>query len=321
MSLSFKPITLKDKGLVTSYTLPGDYRNCDFSFANMCSWRFLYDTEYAIADGFLFIRFYVNDKERVAYMMPVGQGDLRKAISLVEEDAKAHHTSFLLLGITPDSQLELERAMPGGFVYRSQRDYFDYVYLREDLVNLRGKKYQSKRNHINNFKKRFAYRYMPITPELVPECLALERKWYKENRTEEDQEELSNERRSIAYALSHFDELALTGGAICVEGQIVAFSFGCPINHNTFGVHIEKADTSYDGAYSIINQEFVSHLPEEYTYINREEDLGIPGLRQAKLSYHPVELLEKYTVHKTYTHHPDSHEPQRANQDAVADLL
>ncbi len=320
MSLSFKPITIKDRDTITSFTLPGDYRNCDFSFANMCSWRFLYDTEFAVSEGFLFIRFFVFDKTRVAYMMPVGSGDLRKAIRLLEDDAKAHNNSFLLLGITPDAQAELERGMPGEFSYKPQRDYFDYIYLRDDLVNLRGKKYQSKRNHINNFKKQYAYRYMPITPELVPECLALEKKWYKENQTEEDKEELSHERRAIIYALNHFDELGLTGGAICAEGQIVAFSFGRPINHNTFGVHIEKADITYDGAYALINQEFASHLPEQYTYINREEDLGIPGLRQSKLSYHPVELLEKYTVHKT-AKHTNGHEPKRANQDAVAGLL
>ena len=104
---------------------------------------------------------------------------------------------------------------------------------------------------------------------------------------------MSDERRSLTYALHHAEELDLTGGAIRVEGKIVAFSFGAPINHDTFGVHVEKADVSYEGAYTVINQEFSAHLPEQYTYVNREEDLGIPGLRQAKLSYQPAILLEK----------------------------
>ena len=148
-------------------------------------------------------------------------------------------------------------------------------------------------NHINKFNKKFAYEYIPITPELVPECLQLECKWYKANREDNDEEDLNDERRSIIYALNHYDELGLIGGAICVDHQIVAFTFGAPINHNTFGVHVEKANVNYEGAYAVINKEFASHLPEKYTYVNREEDLGIPGLRQAKLSYNPFILLEK----------------------------
>ena len=96
-----------------------------------------------------------------------------------------------------------------------------------------------------------------------------------------------------SYALHHFDSLGLIGGGLRVDNEIIAFSFGAPINHNTFGVHVEKADVNFDGAYTVINQEFASHLPEQYTYVNREEDLGIPGLRQAKLSYQPTILLEK----------------------------
>ncbi|MDR2968203.1 MAG: phosphatidylglycerol lysyltransferase domain-containing protein [Tannerellaceae bacterium] len=321
MKIDFKPITLSDKEIITSYTFPGDFRNCDFSFANMCSWRFLYDSQFAVVEGFLVIRFFIEDKSRNAYMMPVGQGNLTRIISLLEKDALHQGHPLLLLGITPDAKKELEMAMPGEFHYIPERDYFDYVYLREDLVNLTGKRYQPKRNHINKFKKLYSYAYMPITPELVPECLELESKWYKANRTEEDREELSYERRSITYALKHFDELGLTGGAICQDHRIIAFSFGMPINHNTFGVHIEKADTGYDGIYALINQEFAAHLPEHYTYINREEDLGIPGLRKAKLSYHPHELLEKSAAVKKAAVHYEAFGTQKANQDSLAEMF
>ena len=109
----------------------------------------------------------------------------------------------------------------------------------------------------------------------------------------QENEALQDERQSLAYALLHFDQLGLTGGAIWIDEQIVAFSFGMPINHNTFGVHVEKANTSFDGIYAVINQQFASHIPEQYVYVNREEDLGIPGLRKAKLSYYPAILLEK----------------------------
>lgn len=298
MEIPFKPITLQDKDVITSFTMPSDYRNCDFSFANMCSWCFLYESEFAIVDNLLLIRFWIEDKSRNAYMMPVGNGDLKQAISLLEEDSLKLGHPLLLLGITPDAKEDLEKAYPGDFHYIPERDYFDYIYLREDLANLVGKKYQAKRNHINKFQKQYEYEYMPITPELVPFCLELEKKWYKANKTEEDEEELSDERRSLTYALHHFNELGLIGGGICIGDKIIAFSFGAPVNHNTFAVHIEKADVDYDGAYAAINKAFASHLPEQYIYINREEDLGIPGLRQSKLSYQPYELLEKSAVVK-----------------------
>lgn len=298
MNIPFKAITLDDKEVITSFTLKSLYMNCDFSFANMCSWRFLYKSEYAIVDDYLLIRFWIEDNDRPVYMCPVGNGHLDQVIELLEEDSLKHGHPLWLLGVTPDGRNDLEKFFPGGFRYIPERNYYDYIYLREDLVNLTGKKYQPKRNHINKFTKQYRYEYMPITPELVPECLELERKWYKANRTDDDAEELSNERRSLTYALEHAGELGLIGGSICVAHQIIAFSFGAPINGNTFGVHVEKADINYDGAYSMINREFTAHLPEQYIYINREEDLGISGLRQAKLSYHPTILLEKYTAIK-----------------------
>ncbi|MCD7935479.1 MAG: phosphatidylglycerol lysyltransferase domain-containing protein [Tannerellaceae bacterium] len=299
-TLVFRPITLADKELITSFTYHSEYQNCDFAFANMCSWRFLYNSEFAVKDDFLFIRFFTDQGSHPVYMCPVGKGraDIRHAIRLLEQEAVSHDHKLWILGITNRGKEEFEAAFPDGFKFLPERDYFDYIYLREDLVGLTGKKYQPKRNHINKFKKNYSYTYLSITPELVPHCLELEHTWYKANHTEEDEEDLSHERRSLTYALTHFEELGLTGGALCVENEIVAFSFGSPINYNTFGIHVEKADIRFDGAYSMINREFAARLPEQYIYLNREEDLGIPGLRQAKQSYQPLLLLEKYTAIK-----------------------
>ncbi|MDR1646083.1 MAG: phosphatidylglycerol lysyltransferase domain-containing protein [Tannerellaceae bacterium] len=298
MSIVFKTIQVADREAITSFTMKSPYRNCDFSFANMCSWRFLYHSEYAIVDGFLLIRFRIEEDERPVYMCPVGEGDLSHAVRLLEEDALSQKRPLRMLGVTPEGKSRLEEAFPQGFRFIPERDYFDYIYLREDLISLSGKKYQPKRNHINKFTKLYRYTYLSITPALVPECLMLECKWYKANRTDADAEELSYERRSMTFALQHAAELGLTGGAICVEGQIVAFAFGAPVNRDTFAVHVEKGDIHYDGVYSLMNYEFANHIPEQYTYINREEDLGIPGLRQAKQSYRPHLLLEKNTAIK-----------------------
>lgn len=291
--LEFKPIEIGDKAVISSFTWPSDFQNCDFSFANMCSWRFLYDSEFTIAEDQLLIRFKIEKMSRFAYMVPVGTGDFGKAIDLLERDSLAHGHPLCLLGVTPDTKEMLERIFPSKFMYIVERDYFDYIYSREDLATLSGKKYQQKRNHINNFKRRYAYEYVELSGEMVHECLELESQWFKSNQGKEDVRELTDERRSMIYALNHFVELGLIGGAIRVDGKMVAFTFGAPINHQTFGVHVEKADVNYEGAYTIINQEFCAHLPACFTYVNREEDLGIPGLRQAKLSYQPCILLEK----------------------------
>lgn len=300
MQIDFKPITIDDKEVITSFTLPSPLRNCDLAFSNMCSWRFLYQSEYAVYKNFLLIRFYIEEKnkKRIAYMRPIGNGDFRDALLQLEEDSWQHGHPLLMLGVTPISKDLLEEAFPGEFSYITERDYFDYIYLREDLATLKGKKFQAKRNHVNKFKKQYAYEYEPLTAELVPECLEFEAKWYKANRTDDDQEELTDERKSMIFALNHFKELNLLGGAIRIDHKLVAFTFGSPINQDTFGVHVEKADTDYDGAYSIINQEFASRIPEQYVYVNREEDLGIPGLRKAKLSYNPTILLPKAAVIK-----------------------
>lgn len=291
--LEFKPIEIGDKAVISSFTWPSDFQNCDFSFANMCSWRFLYDSEFAVAEDQLLIRFKIEKMSRFAYMVPVGTGDFGKAIDLLEQDSLAHGHPLCLLGVTPDTKEKLERIFPSKFMYIVERDYFDYIYSREDLATLSGKKYQQKRNHINNFKRRYAYEYVELSGEMIHECLELESQWFKSNQGKEDVRELTDERRSMIYALNHFVELGLIGGAIRVDGKMVAFTFGAPINHQTFGVHVEKADVNYEGAYTIINQEFCAHLPACFTYVNREEDLGIPGLRQAKLSYQPCILLEK----------------------------
>ncbi|MDR2499220.1 MAG: phosphatidylglycerol lysyltransferase domain-containing protein [Tannerellaceae bacterium] len=294
MNLSFKAIEPTDKAIITSYTFNSPIQSCDISFANMCSWHFLYKSEYTEVDGFLLIRFRIEIDGSYVYVFPIGNGDIRSVISLLEEDSLRYGRPLSILGVTQVSKAILEETYPDGFTFESDPSYCDYIYLREDLVNLTGKKYQPKRNHINRFRKQYNYRYLDISSELVPECLRLESQWYKANSAGDYQRALQYERRSMTFALNHADEIGLAGGAICVEEQIVAFAFGAPINANTFGVHVEKADVSFDGAYSVINQEFAAHIPQNFIYINREEDLGIPGLRQAKRSYHPTILLEKY---------------------------
>ena len=262
------------------------------SFSNLCSWRFLYDTKFAVADNFLVFKFWAG--EQLAYMMPIGTGDLKAILRKLIEDADKEKQSFCMLGVCSNMRVDLETTLPSQFVFTEDRDYADYIYLKSDLSTLKGKKFQSKRNHINRFRNTYPdYEYTPITPDRIQECLDLEAEWCKVNNCDQ-QEGTGNERRALIYALHNFEALGLTGGILHVNSKIVAFTFGMPINHETFGVHVEKADTSIEGAYAMINYKFANRIPEQYIYINREEDLGIEGLRKAKLSYQPATILEKY---------------------------
>lgn len=290
--IPFKPIELEDRARVLYYTLSSPRRNCDLSFVNLYSWSFLYQTEIAEQDGFLLFRFYVDGG--LAYMMPVGEGDVRPVVAALMEYADRLNAPFRMLGVCVNMKETLEQAFPGRFRFTSDRDYADYIYLRSDLATLRGKKFQPKRNHVNKFKASYPdYEYRQLTPELVPECLRLEALWCKANDCAENAA-LQAERRSMTNALENMEKLGLTGGVLHVQGNIVAFTFGAPINKETFDTCVEKADTSIEGSYAMINYEFANRIPEQYIYVNREEDLGLEGLRKAKLSYQPETILEKY---------------------------
>lgn len=311
--IKFKDVTVGDKDLIQSFTLYGERQNCDLSFANLISWRFLYNTQYAVVDDYLVFRFYTG--RHLAYMMPVPRprrqedGSLKvepcdecsvSVIRAIRDDSIAMGHPFLMLGVCNYMRDIIEKHFPDTLDIKPDRDYSDYIYLRDKLVSLSGKKLQSKRNHINKFKSLYPdYEYRELTPELIPQCLEVERQWRavsKEDNGDEPDEELSEELRSMTRAFNRWDKLGLTGGAIFVDGRMVAFTYGCPINQTTFDVCVEKADVGYEGAFTIINQEFAKHIPEQYYYVNREEDMGDEGLRRAKLSYKPDILLEKNVI-------------------------
>ncbi len=312
--IRFKDVSTSDKELIQSFTLWGERMNCDLSFSNIISWKFLYNTQYAIVDNYLVFRFYMG--HHLAYMMPIAKPKQQEdgtykvepcdecsvsVIRAIRDDSMSMGYPFLMLGVCDYMVSVIEKAFPDVFYINPDRDRADYIYTREKLENLSGKKLQSKRNHINKFKSLYPdYEYRELTPDLIPECLKLEEQWRRvskgDMKDEEADGELSIELRSMTRAFNRWDKLGLIGGTIFVDGKLAAFSYGCPINQNTFDVCVEKADVSYEGAFTIINQEFVKHLPPQYEYINREEDMGQEGLRKAKLSYKPDIILNKSVI-------------------------
>lgn len=294
-SIKFQPIALTDKNIIQSHVYDTICRNCDLNFTNLMSWRFLYDTEIALHDDWLLFRFKADGHP--AYLAPVGNGNLAPVIADLIDDAHTSQHPFLMLGVCEHSLTAIEAAMPGHFYARADRSYTDYIYRREALATLAGKKLQPKRNHANRFARLYPdHEFLPLTPRLFDECLQLETLWSQRQAESNSRLSHADEQRSVSYVLDNWEALGTVGIALKVSGRLAAFSFGSPINRDTFGICVEKADTEYEGAYAAINREFASRIPERYIYLNREEDLGIEGLRRAKLSYHPEILLHKYTV-------------------------
>ncbi len=294
--LTFKSLELKDKDIINSYLRHQNYRASDLCFTNLYCWGKKFDTQFAITCDWLFIRFKDNNV-RNSYLKPVGRGNLKEAIDLILEDHSSYSTPFQMRGLTEVMIDEIEAVMPGQFDYKLNRSVSDYIYTTEKLIHLKGKKLQSKRNHINRFKRENAWKYHSLTgnPALVEECKNMLDKWMEMNKEEKDPSLIYDD-YATTLMLDNFEYFGLKGGLICVDNEIAAFTIGEPLTEDTIVVHVEKAFTAIHGAYTIINQQFVENEASQFLYVNREEDMGIENLRQAKLSYHPDILLEKYNA-------------------------
>lgn len=302
--LQFRDLTYADRDLVQRYTLGAECRNCDYNFINLMSWQFIYHAQMALHRDALIIRF--RSDGQTAYLPPLllppyDCATMGSTYAQILLDLVAHSQeqgeAFRIMGACEGMLTRFENVLPGHFRATTDASYTDYIYDREALSTLAGKKLQSKRNHANRFERTYPnYEYRALTPDLVQECWQLEEQWAARHTESQARLNADDEQHSMRRVFKHWEELGAIGGVILVEGKVVAFTFGGPINYDTFDVCCEKADTDYEGAYAIINREFVRHLPEQYSLINREEDLGLEGLRRAKLSYQPKYLLQKYSI-------------------------
>lgn len=290
--LDFRPVTVSDKSLFEKYSYRYGGRNCDMAFANIFCWASFYGNEICESDGFLLVRLLVDGRKKTGYLEPLGEGDVKKVVGLLAEDAARLGQPLRLQSLSQGFADTLSRIDTDNrlFVFEN-RDFFDYLYSAESLRSLRGKKLQPKRNHVNQFKRAYDYRYESLTPAHKDEVFALLHKW-REGKHADDRS-IDVEEQVIRTGMENFNALGLLGGALYVGGRMVAFTYGSPLNDDTFCIHIEKADTDFESSFPMINQLFVNSLPEKYLCINREEDLGLRGLRNSKLSYQPEELYKK----------------------------
>lgn len=183
--------------------------------------------------------------------------------------------------------------LPGRYILAPDRKNWDYIYLTKDLIELKGRKYQQKRNHINKFKQVYDYSYGPLTQEYIDDCIRTFEAWAADKG---ESPSVHEERLALMEALQNLDVLPLTGGVLKVNGRVEAFSLGSLLNRETALIHFEKANQELSGIYSVINQHFVEKAWFMTKYINREDDMGVPGLREAKKRYHPARMIEKFVI-------------------------
>ncbi len=289
--MNFKKIELNDADILKPFLTSADELTCELSFVNLLLWQPLYNNSYCIEDDVLFLKSY--DDNIVTYGLPLG--DIKTGFEkLVKHTCNPCPDIWAQAGNRFD---EFKKLYGGYYDIIESRNEFDYIYNSSDLINLSGKKYHSKRNHISSFTKQYDWHYKDINADNIDKVKRCAEIWYDQNSDRMD-EELKTEMQGVTLMLDNMETLDIKGGAIIIDNQVVAFTLGSPINQNIYNVHIEKALNGYETAYTVINREFAAHNLTTYKYINREDDLGIEGLRKSKLSYKPEIILPKYICTK-----------------------
>ncbi len=290
--LEFKAPCIEDRPWVMQLMDSTRRESCEYCFGNIFVWSPIYNTYIARFEDFFLAAGMGDDGE---YCFPMGHGDLRKAVDALRADARERGRQLRFFGVTESDKLSLESVFPGEFSFEPDRDSFDYIYYREDLVSLVGKKYHAKRNHIAAFERNKNYTYEAVSARNIEECMAMNAVWKAEN-LDKNPIGLENEQRAILRAFENYDALGFRGALLRLDGAVVAFTMGEAMGRHMFCTHFEKAFSHVRGAYPMINREFAARSIKEFPLVNREEDTGDDGLRKAKLSYHPLKLLVKYNA-------------------------
>jgi hypothetical protein len=279
----FKPLGFEDRSLVKRYLDEHPAGICEMNFANLFIWKDSERPRYTILNGNLCIL--VDPTFESAYFLPpAGANEIINTVRTCLTHAPR-------LSRVPEAFLQ---RCGGAFRAEEDRDNFDYVYLTEELAELKGKKFDGKRNRIRKFESSFAHAYEKLGRNHVDGCRRLLHEWYEVKGNSDPY--MTAEKEAILEALAMFGELCLTGGVVTIADRIEAFTFGKRLTDDTALVQIEIASPVFPGLAQWINREFVRREWRGFRFINREQDLGVPGLRKAKLSYQPDHLVKKYNL-------------------------
>lgn len=290
MMIEFKRLDLADKAVYDKYLMNCGERGCGYSFVNLFLWG---RQKAAFVDGFLVLQSQFD--RRCVYPFPVGEGDVKQVLDAIIQDARARGIPCCLASLTGAECELLEQLYPGQFRIYCNRDNFDYVYDINGLADLKGRKYQKKRNHLHRFHDAHPdCTFIPLAEWDMAAVEAMLRAWYEGHKAANPDIDYHLEEIAIERALRFRQALGLEGLALVENGKLLAFALGSRLNGNTFDIHFEKAIE--EAAYAAINQGFARYLREkhpEVQFLNREDDMGLEGLRKAKLSYSPDRMIEK----------------------------
>lgn len=292
--MDFIKICDADIEILKEYTQRAGTHNCEFSIGNIFLWNDVNRLHCAIVDDVLVYRT-INGKSAV-YSPICLPDNISDFVKILESDAKDNGCSFTLNNLSASMAERLREFCGDEFDFEYDRADSDYIYSVEDLINLSGTKYHSKKNNLNKFIKNNEFVYEEISRENIAECIAMKNKWAEKKPDSSDYQE---ELLILDRAFAEYEKFDFIGGLIRIKGEVVAFSFGDELCKDTFVTHFEKAYDDIPGLYQAINQQFAVNSISGYQYVNREDDMGIEGMRKAKMSYKPVYLLDKYyTVQK-----------------------
>lgn len=308
--IAYRPITFGDLEVIAPYMRWEDLQGCEWSSVNLLTWN-RYGLEYAIVKGYLVLRFILDGQYTHTMPLPpvpdgvehprlaeAGEGCLECVIRALRDESFAHHQPFSINNLNQRDIDFMQRTFPGEFEFSEpMTERYDYICLRENIINLPGHALRPKRQHLSQFPKFYPnHEYRPLEPSMFPECLQLLQRWSDNAEAIghiQGADSKVMERESISQVFDNWERFGAMGGALYVDGKIAAFTYGVPINGNTFDLCVEKGDISYKGIYTVVRHEFMRQIPEQFTYINLEEDMGLPGLRRAKSSYHPAYQIKK----------------------------
>lgn len=293
--MEFKEITFEDINTLRDYTKLSGTRNCEFSMVNVFFWNNREKLRYAIIDDVLVYKLIEDD---TAYYSVVELPEnLKEFWEKLEADAAECAAKIVVNNLSEAMVLRMEREMVGQIRFWYEREYSDYIYEVDNLINLSGSKYHGKKNHLNKFMNTYEFSYEEITDDSIEECREMKNRWAV--RKGGDISEYKEELEIIDNVLDNYGKMNLTGGIIRIDGEVVAFTIGEAVSSDTFVTHFEKAYEDIPGLYQAINQQFAANSISGFKYVNREDDIGLKGIRQAKLSYRPVMMFDKYNAEKT----------------------
>ncbi|HBE45615.1 MAG TPA: hypothetical protein DDW17_09310 [Deltaproteobacteria bacterium] len=290
----FKHVDLEDRNIIQEI-LHSSYKpqTSEWTFTNLFIWRSHYNFQWSIYKDWLLV--YCKEDDDIYMMQPIGPEGRNVLVDILFQWLKDEKGQAIPRIEKADKRFVSELFPSKHIIIEPSRNHFDYVYLRENLVQLSGNRYRSKRNHINHLIRAYTFTYIELQEEHLKDCLLLQEKWCEMKRCKDDLN-LMGEWEAVREILTNYHILNLTGGVIMIEGRVEAFTIGELLNENTAVVHIEKANPEIPGLYPMINQQFCEKSLHNVTYVNREQDLGIDGLREAKLSYYPDHFEEKYQI-------------------------